>query len=96
MLHTEMVVYHPFTASDVTQVVDWCGFPDHHPPPLALMFRIVHDMDAWLQADPDNVIVVHCLVRNLAPSARPFRSIPSAPSLRSFPPLFPFAYALHV
>jgi hypothetical protein len=23
-----------------SRVVDWCSFPDHHAPPLALMFRI--------------------------------------------------------
>jgi hypothetical protein len=43
------------------KVQDWCGFPDHHPPPLALLFRIVKAMEAFLSSDPNNVVVVHCL-----------------------------------
>ena len=43
------------------RVADWCGFPDHHPPPLALLFRIVKAMEAFLCADANNVVVVHCL-----------------------------------
>jgi PH domain/Swiss Army Knife protein, DSP-PTPase phosphatase domain len=43
------------------QVITWSGFPDHHPPPLALLFRIVHSMHAWLSTDSRNVVVVHCL-----------------------------------
>lgn len=43
------------------QVLDWCGFPDHHPPPLPKMFQIVKSMHSWLQADPLNVVGVHCL-----------------------------------
>src|SRR3989338_4305956 len=43
------------------QVITWCGFPDHNPPPLPLLFRIVHSMYAWLSADPRNVAAIHCL-----------------------------------
>jgi protein-tyrosine phosphatase len=46
-----------------SSVINWCGFPDHHPPPLSLLFQIVHDMHDWLRAHPDNIAVIHCLVR---------------------------------
>src|SRR3989338_1175279 len=36
------------------------GFPDHHPPPLSMLFQCMVSMDSWLQADPLNVAVVHC------------------------------------
>jgi hypothetical protein len=42
-------------------VLDWCGFPDHHAPPLALLCKIVRTLHAWLEADAMNVVVVHCL-----------------------------------
>src|SRR3990167_1437949 len=45
-------------------VIEWCGFPDHHPPPLILLFKIVYSMQEWLESNPDNVAVVHCLVNN--------------------------------
>ncbi|KZO98465.1 hypothetical protein CALVIDRAFT_511880, partial [Calocera viscosa TUFC12733] len=35
-------------------------FPDHHAPPLALLALAVREMHAWLSADPERVIVVHC------------------------------------
>ncbi|KAL1621193.1 Telomerase protein component 1 [Diplodia seriata] len=35
-------------------------WPDHHPPPFALVPRIVASMRNWLQAHKDNVAVVHC------------------------------------
>eukprot|EP00002_Diphylleia_rotans_P040297 TRINITY_DN9514_c0_g1_i1.p1 TRINITY_DN9514_c0_g1~~TRINITY_DN9514_c0_g1_i1.p1 ORF type:complete len:663 (+),score=126.74 TRINITY_DN9514_c0_g1_i1:65-2053(+) len=42
------------------QVVD-CGFWDHHPPPLSMLFEICHRMHSWLNADPEHVVVVHCV-----------------------------------
>jgi len=36
-------------------------FPDHHSPPLNLLFMIIVSMDSWLAADPLNVAVVHCI-----------------------------------
>jgi phosphatidylinositol-3,4,5-trisphosphate 3-phosphatase/dual-specificity protein phosphatase PTEN len=36
------------------------GFIDHTPPPLDLLTRCCEDMQAFLNADPDNVCVVHC------------------------------------
>ena len=44
------------------QVREWCGFPDHHPPPLSLLFKTIHSIQEWLEADPDNIAVIHCLV----------------------------------
>jgi hypothetical protein len=35
-------------------------FPDHHPPPLDLYFKLVEMIDNWLRADENHVAVVHC------------------------------------
>jgi len=42
------------------QILDY-GFPDHHNPPLLLLFTIIKSMHSWLAADLANVAVVHCL-----------------------------------
>eukprot|EP01102_Stenamoeba_stenopodia_P005954 TRINITY_DN1665_c0_g7_i1.p1 TRINITY_DN1665_c0_g7~~TRINITY_DN1665_c0_g7_i1.p1 ORF type:complete len:612 (-),score=145.06 TRINITY_DN1665_c0_g7_i1:134-1969(-) len=42
------------------QVIDF-GFPDHHNPPLDLLFKIIYSMDEWLRKHEDNVAVVHCV-----------------------------------
>ena len=42
-------------------VADWCGFPDHAPPPLSLLFEICHFMLDWFLKKDENVCVVHCL-----------------------------------
>ena len=34
---------------------------DHYPPPLVLLWRILHSMHAWLKLDERNVCAVHCL-----------------------------------
>jgi hypothetical protein len=47
-----------------SSVVNWCGFPDHHPPPLLLLFLIVHDIHDWLSTNPENIAVIHCLVNS--------------------------------
>ena len=41
------------------QVID-VGFPDHHNPPLDLLFQIIVTMEKWISADQDHVAVVHC------------------------------------
>jgi protein-tyrosine phosphatase len=35
-------------------------FPDHHPPPFALIPHIMASMRDWLKGDEDRVVVVHC------------------------------------
>ncbi|OCL03223.1 phosphatidylinositol-3,4,5-trisphosphate 3-phosphatase [Glonium stellatum] len=35
-------------------------FPDHHPPPFALIPHIMASMRNWLHEDKDRVVVVHC------------------------------------
>jgi protein-tyrosine phosphatase len=35
-------------------------WPDHHGPPFHYCFKIAEEMNNWLKADPDNVIIVHC------------------------------------
>ena len=44
-----------------SNVVDF-GFPDHHAPPLDLLFVICNAIHQYLQADPHNVVAVHCKV----------------------------------
>ncbi|KAL0488869.1 phosphatidylinositol-trisphosphate 3-phosphatase [Acrasis kona] len=39
------------------QVLEF-GFPDHHNPPLDLLFQICKSMDSWLKADQQNVAIV--------------------------------------
>jgi phosphatidylinositol-3,4,5-trisphosphate 3-phosphatase/dual-specificity protein phosphatase PTEN len=43
-------------------VVSACRLPfdDHNPCPLELIPRFCADVDAWLAADPENVVAVHC------------------------------------
>ena len=42
------------------QVVEY-KFPGHPAPPLGLLFQICIAVESWLDADPKNVIAVHCL-----------------------------------
>jgi protein-tyrosine phosphatase len=41
------------------QVLDF-GWPDHHSPPLNLLFQVCRAIHTWLEADPLNVVAVHC------------------------------------
>eukprot|EP00730_Choanoeca_flexa_P020392 TRINITY_DN9962_c0_g2_i1.p1 TRINITY_DN9962_c0_g2~~TRINITY_DN9962_c0_g2_i1.p1 ORF type:complete len:845 (+),score=224.47 TRINITY_DN9962_c0_g2_i1:199-2733(+) len=41
------------------QVLDF-GWPDHTAPPLERLCSICNSIDNWLEADPNNVIAVHC------------------------------------
>jgi len=43
------------------QVLHWCGFPDHHAPPLKKLFEIVKSIYSWLLSDKENVAIIHCL-----------------------------------
>eukprot|EP01103_Thecamoeba_quadrilineata_P014106 TRINITY_DN4100_c0_g1_i2.p1 TRINITY_DN4100_c0_g1~~TRINITY_DN4100_c0_g1_i2.p1 ORF type:complete len:146 (+),score=8.12 TRINITY_DN4100_c0_g1_i2:25-462(+) len=44
------------------QVMDWCGFPDHSPPPFNLLLKIILSMHTCLRAHEANIVVLHCLV----------------------------------
>ncbi|CED83590.1 Clathrin coat dissociation kinase GAK/PTEN/Auxilin and related tyrosine phosphatases [Phaffia rhodozyma] len=35
-------------------------FPDHHAPPLPLLYLATDEMKTYLEADPKNVVVIHC------------------------------------
>lgn len=61
-----------FTKFGKDRVSNWCGFPDHHPPPLALLFRIVHSIQEFLDEDEENVAVIHCLVSFLSSHIKSF------------------------
>jgi len=39
------------------------GWPDHHAPPLKLLFTICASIDSWLKLDERNVVCIHCKVR---------------------------------
>jgi len=48
---------------DYSKFNDMClefPFPDHHPPPLDVLFKVILSMENWLAASPDHVAVVHC------------------------------------
>eukprot|EP01031_Cornospumella_fuschlensis_P029186 gene29185-35224_t len=42
------------------QVLEY-KFPGHPAPPLGLLFKICTSVESWLDADPQNVAIVHCL-----------------------------------
>jgi phosphatidylinositol-3,4,5-trisphosphate 3-phosphatase/dual-specificity protein phosphatase PTEN len=43
------------------EIDDQFGWPDHHSPPLRLLYDMVMAMDAWQKKDPrQNIIIVHC------------------------------------
>jgi protein-tyrosine phosphatase len=46
---------------NLLQILDF-GFPDHHSPPLEMLFKIVLSMHSYLQQNEHNVAVVHCVV----------------------------------
>jgi len=50
----------PYTG-EIFQRVEFLGWPDHHPPSLLLLLKCVQTIDAWLNADPSNVVAIHCM-----------------------------------
>lgn len=40
--------------------VVFLGWPDHHPPTLAILTDCIQMIDSWLNEDPQNVAVIHC------------------------------------
>lgn len=48
--------YQPFEE----QVLEY-KFPGHPAPPLGMLFKMCASVESWIDADPQNVIAVHCL-----------------------------------
>ena len=38
-------------------------FPDHFPCPISLFPIYVHHANVWMNADPENLLIIHCKVR---------------------------------
>ena len=51
----------PYDASLFADQVLEYKFPGHPAPPLGLLFKICTSVESWLDADEENVAVVHCL-----------------------------------
>lgn len=47
------------TVFDIPAVSDY-SFDDHQPPPLEVLRALCHDAATWLEADPQNVVAIHC------------------------------------
>lgn len=45
--------------------VERFAWADHTPPPAAMVLPCMESMDSWLNANPTNVVVIHCKVRKL-------------------------------
>ena len=58
-----MAMQHRDIRESVLQQVIEYKFPGHPAPPLGLMFKLCASMENWLEADPKNIVVVHCMVR---------------------------------
>lgn len=44
-------------------------FDDNHVPPLSLMKLFCESVYAWLSSDPQNVAVIHCMVKVNPPAS---------------------------
>ncbi|XP_030851434.1 cyclin-G-associated kinase [Strongylocentrotus purpuratus] len=60
--------YHVFNLSQRTyrpakfeNRVSDCGFPAKRPPNLVLLYHVCRNMYLWMQRDPKNVCVIHCM-----------------------------------
>eukprot|EP00124_Ichthyophonus_hoferi_P001818 Ihof_evm6s106 gene=Ihof_evmTU6s106 len=51
----------PYDYSILEGTVVEQGWPDLHAPPLDILFNTIHTAIRWLDDDPKNIIVVHCL-----------------------------------
>jgi hypothetical protein len=51
----------PYDKSFFHQRVNECGFLDHNPGPLVLLWETCNMIHIWLDTDPKNVIAVHCM-----------------------------------
>jgi hypothetical protein len=55
----------PYDYAKLDRMVHETGWPDHHAPPLLLLFQIVLSIEAWLEADARNVVCIHCAYAKL-------------------------------
>jgi len=51
----------PYDGQIFENKVAFLGWPDHHPPTLAILTQCVQMIDSWLNEDPQNVAVIHCM-----------------------------------
>lgn len=51
----------PYDQSKFSGPIEHFPFPDHHAPPIPLMLKIIKSATDWLNADPKNIVAVHCL-----------------------------------
>lgn len=51
----------PYDGSFFEDKVVFLGWPDHHGPSLALLTQCIQMIDSWLNEDPLNVAVIHCM-----------------------------------
>lgn len=38
-----------------------CPFPDHHAPPMDLLFSCLQTLDSWIRSADDHIAVLHCI-----------------------------------
>eukprot|EP00727_Mastigamoeba_balamuthi_P005841 m51a1_g1877 putative phosphatase tensin type domain-containing protein (371) ;mRNA; f:680092-681837 len=57
----DLTLESPYDSAVFGHRVRRCGFADHHAPPLALLWRIVREVEDWLAADERNVAALHCM-----------------------------------
>jgi protein-tyrosine phosphatase len=38
-----------------------CPFPDHHAPPMDLLFSCLQTLDSWIRSAEDHIAVLHCI-----------------------------------
>ncbi|GAA5954209.1 hypothetical protein JCM3765_005320 [Sporobolomyces pararoseus] len=54
------IVHEGVKRQEGNSAVERYPWPDHHPPPLSLFRIMVQGAKKWYEADPRNVIVIHC------------------------------------
>jgi phosphatidylinositol-3,4,5-trisphosphate 3-phosphatase/dual-specificity protein phosphatase PTEN len=59
-----------YSAESMSGRVSRYPFPDHHAPPLSLLPLAVREMNAWLDADPERVAIIHCKAGKVRNSRR--------------------------
>ncbi|GAA5977879.1 hypothetical protein JCM5350_006206 [Sporobolomyces pararoseus] len=54
------IVHEGVKRQEGNSAVERYPWPDHHPPPLSMFRIMVQGAKEWYEADPRNVIVIHC------------------------------------